>query len=371
MEKIRVLQIIRAMGFGGAETFIMNVYRNIDRDKVQFDFLVSDNGNYDEEIKRLGGKIYKIPYLTEVGQVKYGKELKKFFSKHPEYKTVHSHIDQVSGIIVETAKKCGVKNIISHSHNTRNSNNIVAKIYKKYLQSKINKNTTVKLACGEQAAKWLYTKESDKAIVINNGINIEKFRFDKKTRVELRKELDVSDDTTVIGHVGRFCKQKNHEFLVDIFNEYQKTHDAVLLLIGDGELKQTIIDKVESFKLQNKVKFLGLRTDVYRLYSVMDIVLLPSLYEGLSVTAIEAQCNGLKVLTSNTIDVNTDVTGNVIFEDLNNSSEVWSERLSNIDMKREDINDIRLNEYDITKVANKMQEIYLSGEKCENIFSNR
>ena len=137
----RVLQIIRTMNIGGAETLIMNIYRNIDRNQIQFDFLVNGEGKYDDEIRQLGGRIYLIPYLTEVGQFKYVKELKDFFKEHPEYTTIHSHIDQVSGIIVETAKKSGVPVVISHSHNTQNSNNMLGKIYKSYLQSKINKNT--------------------------------------------------------------------------------------------------------------------------------------------------------------------------------------------------------------------------------------
>ncbi len=195
---VRVLQVIRAMNIGGAETFIMNMYRNIDREKIKFDFLVSDDGKYDDEIKTLGGKIYKIPYITSVGQLKYVQHLKNFFNSHPEYQIVHSHIDQVSGIILETAKKCGVKTTLSHSHNTRNSNGIVGKIYKEYLQSKINKNSDVKLACGDDAAKWLYKRESVNATVINNGIDTNKFLFSSEYRKEKRKFLGVEESTVVI-----------------------------------------------------------------------------------------------------------------------------------------------------------------------------
>lgn len=197
-ECVRVLQVIRAMNIGGAETFIMNVYRNIDREKVKFDFLVSGDGKYDEEIRKLGGKIYKIPYITEVGQIRFVQNLKNFFHTHPEYQIVHSHIDQVSGIILETAKKCGVKTTISHSHNTRNSNGIIGKIYKMYLQSKINKNSDIKLACGNDAAKWLYKPEASKAIVVNNGIDTDRFLFSKEHRDEKRKALGVDENTVVI-----------------------------------------------------------------------------------------------------------------------------------------------------------------------------
>lgn len=359
---VRVLQVIRAMNFGGAETFIMNVYRNIDRSKVQFDFLVSGEGKYDEEIRKMGGKIYKIPYITEVGQNKYVKELKQFFMTHPEYKIVHSHIDQVSGIIVQTANKCKIPTIISHSHNTKNSNGFIGKIYKKYLQCKINKNANIKIACGYDAAKWLYKKEADKAIIINNGIDVDKFEFSEESREKIRNQLGIKSSTIVIGHVGRFAEQKNHKFLLDIFKEYnKKNEDSVLLLVGDGSLREKINDKINSLNIRDKVMLLGNRNDVNELYSAFDVLVFPSLYEGLSVCLIEAQCNGLDIIASDTIDKATNIAGKIIFKSLKDSPKEWSEKLDSLNLSRQKVNREDVIKYDIKKIAYDMQTIYLEG----------
>lgn len=358
----RVLQVIRTMGYGGAETFIMNLYRNIDRNKIQFDFLVNDEGEYDKEIRELGGKVYKIPYITDVGQIKYVKELEGFFENHPEYQVIHSHIDQVSGIIVEIANKCKIKKIISHSHNTKNSNGIFGKLYKRYLQSKINKNTTYKLACGMEAAKWLYKKSYKDAIIINNGIEIDKFKYNEDNRKNIRKELNITESTIVIGHIGRFSKQKNHTFLVDIFYEFQKNNfDSMLLLVGEGVLKEKIKKKIEKLGIKDKVIILNNRPDTYKIYSAFDVLIFPSLFEGLSVVLIEAQCNGLKILTSENIDKNTDITGNVFYKKLSESPKEWAKEIKQINIKRKKVEEmVKDSEYNIKKVAKKMEKIYLS-----------
>ena len=358
----RVLQIIRTMNIGGAETLIMNIYRNIDRNQIQFDFLVNGEGKYDDEIRQLGGRIYLIPYLTEVGQFKYVKELKDFFKEHPEYTTIHSHIDQVSGIIVETAKKSGVPVVISHSHNTQNSNNILGKIYKSYLQSKINKNTDIKLACGEDAAKWLYKNEASDAIIIKNGIDTEKFFFSYENREKIRSELNISDETVVIGHVGRFSKQKNHKFLIDIFYEYQKvTSDSRLVLVGDGELRKEIEEQIGKLGLAEKVILLGIRKDINEIYSAFDFFVFPSLYEGLSLVSIEAQSSGLKILASDTIDHACNITENITFMGLEKSANVWAEHICKTPLEdRSKVKERIVNSgYDIKNTVNKIEKIYL------------
>ena len=205
---------------GGAENFIMNLYRNIDQQKIQFDFLVSDKGIFDDEIKKLGGKIYYIKYITEIGQFKYVKELTSFFMNHSEYTIIHSHLDQVSGIVLETANKCHIPNRIAHSHNTKNTNNFMIKIYKKYLQSKINKNATHYFACGEEAAKWLYKKKFKEAVIVPNSIDLQRFNFDEEQRNHIRQELNIDKNALIIGHIGRFTKQKNHKFLIEIFKAF-------------------------------------------------------------------------------------------------------------------------------------------------------
>lgn len=365
-QPIKVLQIIRHMNVGGAETFIMNLYRNIDRQKVQFDFLVYGPGVFDEEIKALGGRIYYMDYITKIGQTKYKKRLSKFFKEHNEYQIVHSHIDQVTGIILETANKCGVKERIAHSHNTRNSNNLLAKLYKKYLQSKINKNATLLLACGEEAAKWLYKKRSKEAIIINNGIDIKKFEYSPKKREKIRDELGANEETVIIGHVGRFSKQKNHKFLIEIYREYvKKNPNSLLIMVGIGILKDEIEKLVEKYDLKENTKCLGLRQDVDAIYSASDYIVFPSLYEGLSVALIEAQISGIKILASDTIDKNTDISRNIQWISLQDSPLKWSESILNMDQTRNN-KYLETKKYDIKRIAEKMQDLYENlGEKYD------
>ncbi len=358
-EPMRVLQVIRQMDVGGAETFIMNIYRNIDRKKVQFDFLVTGNGFFDEEIKSLGGHLYYMKYITQIGELNYKKQLISFFKAHPEYRIVHSHIDQVSGIILQAANRAGVPNRIAHSHSTKNTNSVIGKIYKSYLQSKINNNATLLLACGENAAKWLYKKRAKEAILINNGIDIEKYKYSQEKRKKIRDELHISDDTTIMLHVGRLSKEKNQLFLLDIYRNYlDKNLKSLLIMVGDGPLKGEILQKIKKYNLQEKVKLLGIRQDVDALYSAADYVVFPSLYEGISLALIEAQISGLKIFASDSIDKNTDISGNIQWINLKDSPSKWSELILKTDKTR-NFSNIKEEKYDIKKVAYKLQNIYL------------
>lgn len=362
--KMRILHIIHAMDVGGAETFIMNVYRNINREKVQFDFLVNDIGYFDKEIEKLGGIIYKMPYITEVFQLKYSKYLTMFFNEHKEYQIVHSHLDQVTGIILKVAKKCNVKVRIAHSHNTSNSNGIAGKIYKRYIQTMINRNANNYFACSENAARWLFKNNSKKAIVVKNGIDINKFKFNSKKRKSIREELGILEDTHLIGHIGSFREQKNHTFLIDIFNEYvSKYSDSILILVGIGPLEKEIKDKVKKYNLEMKVRFLGLRDDADKLYSSFDILLFPSLHEGLSVAMIEAQASGLNILASNTIDKNSDITENITFMSLDEKADIWSSEINSILERRKtrEIDDIIIDKagYNINKTTKMLEEFYI------------
>lgn len=373
---IRVLQVIRHMNVGGAETFLMNVYRNIDRKKVQFDFLVTGKGLFDEEIRQLGGKIYYMNYITEIGQIKYKKQLKTFFKEHPEYTIVHSHIDQVSGIILEAAKEAEVTNRIAHSHNTQNANNLIAKMYKKYLQSKIIKNATVLMACGEEAAKWLFQGKTNEAIIIPNGIDLKKYKYHESIREQVRKQLDIDKDTIVCGHIGRFSKQKNHKFLIEIFKEYQNINsNSRLILVGDGQLRKQIENQIEKQKLQKSVILLGKREDSENLYQAFDLLLFPSLFEGMSLVTLEAQAEGLPILCSDTIDRKTDITKTIEFMSLKESAKHWAKKIEDMDKIRNIKNNeiLSLTDYNISILAQKMEDRYIKlykGEKYENYNSS-
>ena len=269
---------------GGVESVVMNYYRNIDRNKIQFHFLCDEDSTdipY-EEIEKLGGKVIVIPPYQKL--FKYQKELYRIF-KENNYKIIHSHINALSVFPLRIAKKAGVPIRIAHSHSTSNKKEWKKNILKMILRpfSKLYANNY--FACTEYAGKWLFGKkvvERKELNVINNAIDLKKFEFNENTRKALREELGIKDDTLIIGHVGRFMKQKNHEFLVEVFNEvYKKNQNTLLILIGQGPLLSEIKEKAINLNIEDKIKFIGQVTDVEKYYNIMDIFLFPSIYEGL------------------------------------------------------------------------------------------
>ena len=269
---------------GGVESVVMNYYRNIDRDKIQFHFLCDEDSTdipYDE-IERLGGKVIVIPPYQKL--FKYQKELYKIF-KENNYKIVHSHINALSVFPLRVAKKAGVPIRIAHSHSTSNKKEWKKNIVKNILRpfSKVYANKF--FACTKHAGEWLFGKkiiERKELNVINNAIDLNKFEFNEKIREDLRKEFGIKEDTIVIGHIGRFMKQKNHDFLIDVFNELiKKDENSILILIGQGPLLNDMKQKVSDLKIEDKVKFIGQVTDVEKYYNIMDVFLFPSIYEGL------------------------------------------------------------------------------------------
>lgn len=321
---IRILHIVTYMGRGGLETFIMNCYRHIDRDKIQFDFLVHRDfrADYDDEIEALGGRIYRIPVLNPFS-ISYRKILKEFFETHKEYKIVHSHLDCMSSIPLGVAKKCGIPVRIAHSHNSSQDKNLKY-ILKLYYKRRIPRVATELFACSKAAGEWTFNGKN--FTVIKNGIEAEKFAYNPETRSSLRRELGI-ENSFVIGHVGRFSPQKNHDFLIDIFKEvYDREPSARLLLVGAGELETEIRDKVNRYKLSEAVIFTGIRTDVDRLMQAMDVFVMPSLYEGLPLVLVEAQSAGLTcVISADVISAEADITGNVEFVPLSKSTEHWTD----------------------------------------------
>ena len=269
---------------GGVESVVMNYYRNIDRNKIQFHFLCDEDSTdipY-EEIEKLGGKVIVIPPYQKL--FKYQKELYRIF-KENNYKIVHSHINALSVFPLRIAKKAKIPVRIAHSHSTSNKKEWKKNILKMILRplSKLYANNY--FACTEYAGKWLFGKkvvERKELNVINNAIDLKKFEFNENTREDLRKELGIKEDVLVIGHVGRFMKQKNHEFLIDVFEKAIKQDDNIyLILVGQGPLEDKIKEMAKEKGIEYKILFLGQRNDVNKLYQAMDIFVLPSLYEGL------------------------------------------------------------------------------------------
>lgn len=364
---IRVLQIVNKMNRGGIETFLMNVYRNIDRDKLQFDFLTLETdtpGDYDEEIISLGGRIYQVPSRKK-GLLKMKKQLNIFFGKHPEYKIVHAHVSSLTNVSkLKVAKKQGVKCRIVHSHNTKEGGSSIHKYFHRFNQLSLKSYATEYLACSDLAAKWMYPKElynKKEFTIVNNGIETKKFVFNETIRNQKRKELSI-ESKFVVGHVGRFNQQKNHIFLIDIFKEiHDKNSDSVLMLVGDGELRKQIESKVDALGLSENVIFTGVRSDVHELFQAMDVFVLPSLYEGLPVVLVEAQAAGLKCFTTkDTVTSEVDIANLVEFTKLEEQANKWAHKiLSSTYGARNNAEDIiKDSGYDIQKVAEDLQQWY-------------
>lgn len=358
---IRILQCVNKMERFGLETMLMNYYRNIDRTKVQFDFLTHrrTKGAYDDEIVKLGGKVYYAPRLMPYNIIKYRKYMRKFFEEHKEYKIVHSHIDTMSFFPLREAKRNNIKYRISHSHTSKLDADLKYFI-KLYCKLVINKVSNIRFACGEKAGKFLYNKLDFN--IVNNAIDTNKFKYNQDKRKEVREKLNIKNDEFVIGHVGRFIYIKNQKFLIDVFFEYLKTNpNSKLLLIGTGEDENTLRNKVSDLKINEKVIFLINRSDVDELYQAMDLFVMPSLFEGVPLVAIEAQANGLNCILSDNISSEAKLCSNVTFMSLTDEPKIWVKKIDEMKGQRNKnaIEEIKNKNYDIKEEAEKLMDFYL------------
>lgn len=357
MPSTRILHIVTYMGRGGLETMLMNYYRHIDRSKVQFDFLVHRDfeADYDEEIRSLGGKIYRLPPLNPFSQG-YLSQLNAFFSAHSEYCVVHSHLDCMAGIPLKYAKKHGVPVRIAHAHSSSQDKNLKYPL-KLYFKNKIAKYATHLFACSHVAGCWMFN--NSKFTIVNNAINASDYTFSPVTRAEVRQELGIASNTLVVGHVGRFMAPKNHDFLLQIFSKLpDNTH---LLLVGDGELRQSIEMQADALGIRDRVILTGVRSDVNRLLQAMDVFVFPSLFEGLGIAAIEAQAAGLPCLISDKVPIECKKTALVTQIPLDSSVQIWADAvLQAATSPRQDTQDqIRNAGYDISETAKWLQNFYL------------
>ncbi len=358
-EPIRVLHVVTYMGRGGLETMIMNYYRNIDRSKVQFDFLTHryERWDYDDEIESLGGKICNLPKLNPLSP-RYLKALDNFFKEHKEYKIVHCHQDCLSGIVLKYAKKNGVPFTIAHSHSSSQNKNLKY-IIKLIAKKSIPEYADYLFACGKEAGEWMF--DTSEFTILNNAIDTKRYIYNEKKSMEMKKRLGITNKF-VIGHVGRFRQEKNHSFIIDIFRKVcEKEPNSVLLLVGDGPLEEYIKKKVEDLGLLDKVKFLGARNDVNDLMQSMDVFILPSLYEGIPLTMIESQASGLDCIISDKVPKECIVTKNVKSISLEKSSKYWASEIIKSKYKaRESLyNEIQNAKFDIKSNAIWLQEFYL------------
>lgn len=361
---IRILQVVTYMGRGGLETMLMNYYRHIDRNEVQFDFLVHRDfrAAYDDEIEALGGRIYHLPRLVPWSYT-YKKALDDFFKVHSEYRIVHVHQDCLSSVILKIATQNNIPVRIAHSHNSAQDKNIKYLI-KLYYKKMIPQYATDLFACGDDAGKWMFEGKSFE--VLNNAIHAVSYRYNGETASAMRRTLGIPQDAFVIGHVGRFSLQKNHEFLVRVFSSvYEKEKNAYLLLIGNGVLRPKIEEKVKISGLENHVIFMGVRSDVPELLQAMDVFVFPSLYEGLGIAAIEAQAAGLPCVLSDRVPLAACITGETQRISLNNSPSFWAERILRQNRERMDTYQVIADAgFDIIENAKHLQNFYLEHWKA-------
>lgn len=318
------------MGYGGIEKFIIENYRRFDSKKIQVDFIVHgfEKGIFDDEIILNDSKIFQVPIKSKNPLGNYV-QLKKIFERE-EYCVVHSHMDAMNGLVLKIASDSGIPIRISHSHSIDHlTKNIFKRSINNFTKTKIRKYSTHFLACSKEAGIWLYGKESwqdNKVKIIPNAINIKKYTFNTLDRVQTKKHYRL-DDELVVGHVGNFTNPKNHEFLLEVFKEICYIHsNSKLILVGEGPLKEKIENKISELKLKNKVIFTGNSSNIPSLLSTMDIFIFPSLFEGLGISLIEAQANGLPCLVSSTVPNEVGVTDLVYFENLNKTPQKWAKK---------------------------------------------
>lgn len=362
---MRILHVIGSLDRGGAETFLMNVLRNIDRDKFSFVFLCYGDGasDYDDEAIRLGAKIVRIPEFKDVGMLQHIKDVRQVIRDN-EIDVVHAHTYYNSVFSLVAARLSGVKLRIAHSHNTVSEANpgLLKKAYFIVSRLGIALFSNKFLACGNEAGRALFLPGSH-FTVIYNGIDVRHFSYSESTRKNVRKELGIRGKETVVMHAGRFAVAKNHKFLIAIFGEYCKQNtNAKLLLVGDGPLRSTIEQDIKKRGLSGKVMLLGKRSDMSRLYNAADIFVFPSLFEGLGIVLIEAQAVGLRCIVSDAVPIGAKLTDLLYFKSLSETPEEWSsfidrhilmeyQRTSNIDK-------IIAAGYDIRDTVSRIGEIY-------------
>nr|WP_232242635.1 glycosyltransferase family 1 protein [Paenibacillus sp. GSMTC-2017] len=363
------------MNRGGAETLLMNLYRHIDRSKLQFDFLTSKEGVFDEEIISLGGQIHRVPYIDKVGHFGYQRVLREFFDSNNKYDVIHVHMDRMSGLMLRASKNAGVPVRIAHSHNTRSEGGWMARLYKRYASLYIDHSATHRFACSEDAGKWLFKGRNKRVELLKNGVDPIRFTYSDFARNAIRSELSIKDDTLVVGHVGRFNHQKNHTQLLDIFSRLLQVHNnSLLILIGDGPLRIEMEKKAIELNIADKVKFLGVRADVDRLLLAFDKFVFPSHHEGLPVTLIEAQAMGIPCIVSDAISKEADLGLSLMKFVSNRSIEGYVIAITSEQQKNKRMitsSQLESVGYDIRATARWIQEYYFQLLEVDNENRNR
>ena len=365
-EKIKVLHYIAGFLYGGIESMFLNWYEHIDKNKIEFELLKRTQEDNTDELKRfqaMGGTVHKLSKLSAGTIFSFRKSVKDFFAAHHDYDILHVHGSN-DPFVFQYAKQYGIKVIILHSHAAL-VNKKTGYRHLKDLFDRINKSYVDHyFACSQKAGEYRFGRkdvQNHKVKIINNAIKVSNFVFDQTIRDQYRTQLGIQDKF-VVGHVGRMTFQKNFPFLINIFSAVaQKNDNAVLLLVGDGPDYPEIKQQVSELGLTDKVIFLGIRTDVTNLLMAMDVFLLPSRWEGLPVTVIEAQATGIKCVVADTITEEAAITPNIQFIPLEKGAELWAERIiqhSNGYERKNMAKIIAGAGYDIETQVKEMEKLY-------------
>lgn len=330
---IRVLEVFHGMDCGGAENMIMNLYRNIDRTKVQFDFLVHTPNKcfFDDEILSLGGNIYSVPYYRGINYRAYSNSVNAFFSGHSEISVVHGHLGSCANIYLNIAKKHGCYTIV-HSHSTKPERSLKNALYRLNTYH-VRRIADYFIGCSDASGEYRFGKaiiaQKEKYITLNNAINTDAFLYNESTRNAIREKYGIGNDW-LIGHVGRFNYPKNHEYLIDVFNHLIKIHpDSKLILVGEGDLREGIAEKVKKLNMSDNVIFTGLQRNVNEILQAVDCFVFPSHYEGLPLTVIEAQAASLPCVISDTITKEVAITDLVKYASIDSDPQEWTKIIAN------------------------------------------
>lgn len=373
----RVLNVLGTTNLGGAESRVMELYRAMDRDRVQFDFLVhtEKEGQYSDEIRRLGGRIYNVPRFRMMNILSYKKALRSFFREHNEFAAVQGHMTSTAAIYLPIAKKAGIPMTIAHARSAGVDPGIKG-LATRIIRYPLKYRTDYCFTCSAEAAEAVYGRkwiEKGRVRTIPNAIDVERFAYNPAVREQMRAELGLTGKF-VIGHVGRFGFMKNHRYLIDVFAELCRMRDdTVLVLIGKGELEEEMQGKVKHLGLADKVLFLGNRFDVERYYQVFDYFVFPSTFEGLPGSVAEAQASGLYCLVSDKVTREAALTELVTYKSIEEPAANWAGEIMRNAKAALDRKDMRAaiaaKDFDVCGLAEKMEAFYLSGKNPPGVVT--
>lgn len=369
---VRILHVLGTTNLGGAESRIMDLYRHIDRKKVQFDFLVhtTKEGFFDREIKQLGGNIYYLPSFRVYNFFAYKKACREFFATHKEFQVVQGHMTSTAAIYLPIAKQAGVKVTIAHARSAGVDKGVKGFVTK-FLRKNLYRRCDYMFSCSDLASRAVFGDkqyESGKVVFVPNAVDTKEFLPNEQMRTKIRKEYGL-EDSLVIGHVGRFHYAKNHEFILDIFAEFSKKNKrAKLFLLGDGPRRKEMETKAKELGIIEKVIFAGNQNPVAPFYQAMDVFLFPSRFEGMPGTVVEAQAAGVPCLVADTITSQVKVTELVIFLSLKQSAKIWADQLCRM-LEKQDLQkhgetkiDLSNTNYDVNCQVKQYEQFYLTGE---------